>query len=338
MDGSAEGRCDEGWQAFTVPGMTAGSELAIDSTGVTHLMALQWEGEWSRADVHLHHAALAGDDWSFELLGHGLGTVFRPLGIRADPARGVVICWDEGPAVAPTCVSDASGDWVEETLPDVDDPMWELDSSGQIHVLTDDEYWIGRGAKWSSVDPPPFIATSFAVDHDGGAHVFSSGAGAAYYDRTLRYGSNVSGAWIFEDVRSGSGLTQKGLAVDSEGDVHAAYASSAYTYQARVGGTWTDPIEIDGRAIMDHGYGTSTFGPIALGPDGPHVAYHQYDDGMGTEGVLRHAGASADWKFETVVSSNWIAPPLELEVDDSGWVHILHRADGLPVYRRSCVP
>ncbi|MDH5395002.1 MAG: hypothetical protein OEW97_01910, partial [Gammaproteobacteria bacterium] len=169
---------------------------------------------------------------------------------------------------------------------------------------------------WNTQNVDPNIEISetldLVTDSIGNAHI-------VFYDRIsgyLRYTSNKSSAWVFEDIDyiKSTGTQYSSIAIDSNGYLHISYRDNineVLKYATNQSGNWST-------TILDSIISSGNYTSIALDSlDNVHISYY-------SSGYLSYiTNASGTWVNEIVDSSGGHTSS-SISVSPGGYVHITY--------------
>ncbi len=204
-------------------------------------------------------------------------------------------------------------------------------AAGLMYASEDDGAWsiepIIESADYDGV--PSFYAVALGIDGDGSAHVVSVSYWSDYANQTwiskLMHSWNTASGWDSEVLCHGAYGRGVSLAIDSNSNLHIAYAAPSdrwygannLTYATDVSGEW---LFYDLTSEMDWPWFDPSGGPcIAVdGEDKPHIAFRE-DHMIGY--VTNLTGMPA---FQIISWGNPAYPSLGIE---PSWPSILVTAD-----------
>lgn len=191
-----------------------------------------------------------------------------------------------------------------------------VDANNQPHVVYGGDHlyhaYYNEGSwHYETVDSSGTVGylASIALDSDSHIHI-------CYYDelnRTLKYTTNASGAWVAINVGAGG---CNSIAVDASGHVHISYTDDyRLKYTTNVSGKWVTTIIDYGNHFLDNSIAVDAAGYA-------HISYY------GSWSLKYATNVSGEWIIATVDTPE-IGQDNSIAVDASGHAHISYHGHGL---------
>ena len=314
--------------------------IALDSTGTPHIAYNYFHQPFPDFYYHqLIYAYKNGLLWTKKQIGFGMGG--HPM-IRIDSSDEVhIVAYASGlTANGVKYITHNGQKWVwQNAIPvpeanDVGNMDFYLDPNAKTRLsYYNDEYGhlkhrTNDTGAWvpTDVDLTGMVLASNATRDEGGNLHIAYTYGCGDFVHCLRYASNASGQWEFQEVESTPRIYDiPFIKVHSDGSAHIIaqdYHPDALIYYTNQSGTW-DWEYVDVGVTYD----VREMPALAIDPDGKaHVAYITYTSSTVEYRLYYATNESGTWIQEMIDPTNNAFPNTSIALDADGYVHIVYQS------------